>query len=205
MASDVELLDAWAAGDRDAGDALIERHFEAVYRFFRSKLPGDVHDVVQDTFLRCTEARERFEGKSSFRAFLFGVARRVLQDHLRRVYRNREDAELSELSAAELGTSPSQLVARREEHRILLEALRRISLDHQIALELVYWESLTGAEIAEVLDLNPNTARGKIREARQALAAEVTALCTSQQLVDSTLDNLERWAVSVRDYLHNTS
>ena len=41
MSADIELLDAWCAGDNAAGDALIRRHFEAVCRFFRSKLGED--------------------------------------------------------------------------------------------------------------------------------------------------------------------
>lgn len=181
---------------------MIERHFEAVYRFFRNKLSRDVHDLVQDTFLRCMEAMDVYRRHSSFRAFLFGVARRVLYDRLRSVYRDREDAELDELSAADLGTSPSQMAARLEEHRVLLEALRMIPLDHQLALELVYWEELSGPELAEVLEVNHNTARTKLRQARLALARQVETLCASPELLQSTLDNLDRWAHSVRELLH---
>lgn len=46
VATDHELLDAWCAGDREAGDALIRRHFEAVCRFFRGKLGDDIEDLV---------------------------------------------------------------------------------------------------------------------------------------------------------------
>jgi RNA polymerase sigma-70 factor (ECF subfamily) len=202
VSSDIELLEGWASGDRDAGDALIERHFEAVYRFFRNKFNEEVHDLVQDTFLRCMEAIDTYRGHSSFRAFLFGVARRVLYDALRAKYRDREDIDLDEVSAADLGPSPSQLVARQQEHRLLLEALRMIPLDHQLALELVYWEQLTGAELGEVLEVNGNTARTRLRRARTALAERLEALCASPEQLQSTLDNLDRWALAVRELIH---
>ena len=192
------MLTQWSRGDRDAGDTLIERHFEALYRFFRNKFSDDVHDLVQDTFTRCIESVGSYAGHSTFRAFLFGVARRVLYDRLRRLYRDREDGDLQEVSAADLATSPSQLVARAKEHRLLLEALRRIPVEHQIALELVYWEELTGRELGEVLGINPNTARDRLRRARLALSEQVEQLCRDPQLLQSTLDNLDRWALSVR-------
>ncbi|MCH9683177.1 MAG: hypothetical protein K0V04_17210 [Deltaproteobacteria bacterium] len=38
MATDFELLDAWKGGDKAAGNALFQRHFDSVCRFFRSKV-----------------------------------------------------------------------------------------------------------------------------------------------------------------------
>lgn len=200
MASDFSLLDAWAAGDREAAETLFERHFVAVYRFFRNKVDHEVHDLVQDTFLRCTEAKEVFRRDAGFVAFLFGVARRVLYDHLRKVYRDRE-IEPSSTSVADLGTSPSRFAARKQEHRLLLHALRTLPLDHQIALELSYWEGLSSAEVGAVLELGANTARTRLRRARGALAERMGELSGSPELVQSTLDNLDHWASSLREYL----
>ena len=196
VSSDRDLLNAWADGDRDAGDALIERHFESVYRFFRSKIPDEVHDLVQETFLRCMEARHVYEGRSEFRAFVFGVARRVLYTRLRAKYRDRTDLE--SVSAADLGTSPSRHAVRREEHRVLLEALRHLPVEQQLMLELSYWEGLGGAELAQVLECNPATARTRLHRARLALAQKVQALTSSPRLLQSTLDDLDRWAQGVR-------
>ena len=69
------LLEAWRAGDAAAGEALFERHFDAIYEFFASKLTIDVGDLVQRTFLGCVEARGRFRGECSFRTFLYAIAR----------------------------------------------------------------------------------------------------------------------------------
>ena len=81
--SDAELLVAWKDGDARAGDALFSRHFEALYRFFRNKIGGAVDDLVQTTFLKCADAKDRFRGASSFRTFILSIARHVLMDHLR--------------------------------------------------------------------------------------------------------------------------
>ena len=108
---DRSLLDAWAAGDRDAGEALFARYFEAVVRFFQNKLSRDHDDLIQQTFLGCVESRAGFRGDGSFRAFLFGVAHNVLGKHLRRRYREPAALDFAQVSIAELGDSPSLVVA----------------------------------------------------------------------------------------------
>lgn len=169
MDDDFELLRAWREGDRDAGDALIKRHFEIVCRFFRNRLDRDVEDLVQRTFLECVENRARIKEDVSVRAFLLTVARYRFYDHLRRRRTQGGSTPLSELSLRDLGTSPSLRVARRQEEGLLLEAMADISSDHQIALELAYWERMTGPEIAAVLGIEANTARSRLARARVAL------------------------------------
>ncbi|HMG52097.1 MAG TPA: sigma-70 family RNA polymerase sigma factor, partial [Kofleriaceae bacterium] len=83
-ADDLTLLDLWCAGDRAAGSELFRRHFEAVYRFFEHKTDGDLDDLVQETFLACTRSRDAFQRKSSFRTYLFSIARHMLFAYWRR-------------------------------------------------------------------------------------------------------------------------
>lgn len=173
MTADGELLCAWRAGDRAAGDALIGAHFASVCRFFRTKLGDDVEDLIQQTFLDLLAAASPVV---SVRATLFTIARRRLFDHLRTRYQ-RDIVELvTSISVADLGTSPSTAVARSEQQRLLHEALQHISLDHRIALELAYWEELSGPEIAEILDIPEHTVRSRLSRARQALREQVEAL-----------------------------
>jgi RNA polymerase sigma-70 factor (ECF subfamily) len=165
---DLELLDRWRAGERSAGDALIRRHFDPICRFFRSKLSEDVEDLVQRTFLDCIESHAEIQ-PGGFRAYLFAVARHRLYDHLRVAHRRGEPIDADEITLFDLGTSPSQRVARNQQEQLLAEALRRIPLDHQIALELAYWEDLSGDEIAQVLGIATNTARSRLARARAAV------------------------------------
>ena len=137
--TDFELLDAWRAGDSEAGNALFERHFASVCRFFRNKVDEGVDDLIQRTFLACVESRDAFRGEASFRTYLFTLARNELFAHLRR--REREHARFDPLeqSVHDLGPTPTNIVAQKAEQRLLLQALRRIPVDLQVALELFYW------------------------------------------------------------------
>lgn len=178
MASDAELLDAWRGGDRVAGNALFERHFASVRRFFANKVNEDeVEDLIQRTFIGCVEAVERFRGDSRFRTYLFGIARLQLLRFLRerRTRQERVDPDMSVESVVSLGRTPTSLLAARAEEAILITALQRVSVDHQTMLELHYWEELPNEEIAEVFGINPTTVRTRLHRARKALADIIDA------------------------------
>lgn len=196
--SDGELLEAWGRGERTAGEELFSRHFEAVVRFFQNKIDRDHDDLIQRTFLGCVEARAQFRGDGSFRAFLFGVARNVLGKHLRGRYREPAALDLAHVSAAELGGSPSQLVAEDQQQLLMLNALRRIPLDHQTVLELHYWEDMTAAEIGQMLGVPLGTAKTRLRRAKQLLAAELSDLLAGATGAEPTQTRLDTWARGIR-------
>jgi RNA polymerase sigma factor (sigma-70 family) len=200
-ATDVELLEAWRGGDRPAGEQLFERHFDAVRRFFRNKLEFGAEDLIQQTFLACVESRQRIRGDSSFRTFVLAVAANLLRKHFRALYRHGDRLDFGVTSIHDLRPSPSVVIAGRQEHQLLLEALRRIPLDLQIILELYYWERLTSAEIAEVLDVPHGTARTRIRRAKQLLQAQMLALQGDRVQIEPTLAGLDEWAAALRELL----
>ena len=196
--ADLELLDAWRGGDDAAGEALFDRHFEAVYRFFCNKVGRDVDDLVQQTFLGCLEARERFRGESSFRTYVFAVARNQILRYREGRYHGKEGADFEDSRVADLDASPTQLVVDHEQQALLLRALRRLPLDLQIAVELFYWEDLKSADLSVVLDIPHGTVRSRLRRARELLREGVERLADDPELVESTLGNFERWMSSVR-------
>lgn len=195
--SDFELLDAWAAGDDRAGNRLFKRHFDAVYRFFRNKIDRGAEDLVQQTFMAAVEGRHRFRRESSFKTYLFATARYVLYGQYRR---KRRDAivDFNSVSAMDLGASPSSMVAKKAEQRLLLESLRTISMDYQVILELYMWEGLTGPQLARILDIGEPGVRSRLRRAKAALRTRMSELADSPERLDSTLHNLEDWAESLR-------
>lgn len=199
MATDIDLLDQWKAGDQTAGEQLFERHFDALYRFFRNKVGDDSEELLQRALMACVEQRDKFRGESSFRSFMFGVARIELLNYFKRKGRLKRQANPLETSVHDLKPSPSIMVADKEEQRLLLEALRRIPLDLQIAIELYYWEELTTNEIAEVLEIPTGTVKSRLRRAREHLEGELAELARTPDVLQSTMANLDGWAAQLRD------
>ena len=192
---DRELLDAWRAGDDDAGGRLFQRHFLAVARFLGSRTHSDVvEDLVQSTFERCVASRTKIRDGLRIRAYLLSIARNELLMHIRsQVVRGTEiDAERREPMPA------SWLANYNREQRLLLRALRCLLFEQQMVIELRYWEELTTAEIAEVLDTPMNTIKTRLHRARQRLASEIGRLETEPELLESTISGLEHWVASLR-------
>jgi RNA polymerase sigma-70 factor (ECF subfamily) len=199
--SDGELLEQWRAGDAVSGEALFERYYDMVERFFLNKVATGVQDLVQETFMRCVESRERIRDDDRFRMYMFGIAYNVLTAHLRQRYRGDREINLSEVSVCDLMPGPSSLVARRREHRLLIEALRSIPVDDQVILELHYWEQLTTHQMAEVIGIPVGTARGRLQRARAHLEEAIQRLAESPQDLSSTMARLDDWAAECRERL----
>ena len=194
MTSDEELLTAWRAGDRAAGDSLLARHFDVVCRFFYYKVGEEAAaDLIQQTFLAMCEGKERFRGESAFRTYVLGTARLVLLTHLRRKRRDADHLDPIEHSLAGFGPSPTSALAHRREETILLQALRELPIDLQIAFELYHLEGATAGELARMYGLSEPGMYGRLRKARLLVVAACERLAETPALRASTVDRLDDW------------
>jgi RNA polymerase sigma-70 factor (ECF subfamily) len=195
--SDIELLERWRSGDDAAGEELVQRHFPSIYVFFDTKVNEGVDDLAQRTFLGCVEARDRVREGANFKAYLFGIARKQLLKYFARVRRHNRLDELGDMSLHDLEGSPSRVIAKQQEQKLLVQALRQIPIDLQIALELHYWEEMSLADIAGVLEIPVGTVKSRLFRAREIVKERILALEGSTDRAQTTIDNLERWAKSM--------
>lgn len=196
--TDDELLEAWRGGNDDAAETLMRRHFAAIYRFFRHKLPDEVEEATQRTFLGCVESASRFRGDSSFRGYLFAIARKQLMLALRKKHRAARvfDPDRFSLHEFDAGSdaSPTGVIAQRQDEQLLLSALRRLPLDFQITVELFYWEELPISDIAVVLEIAEGTVKSRLGRARQMLREQIEKLAASPTVAQTTLTGFDDWA-----------
>jgi RNA polymerase sigma factor (sigma-70 family) len=194
---DAALVERWRNGDQAAGEQLFGRHFDTLYRFFATKC-ADPGDLTQATLLAVVRSRQQFAGRSSFRTYLFSIARNELYDHLRAQKRAHFDPAIS--SIIDLVTTPATRLDRGDDHRRLCLALRELPLEQQTLLELHYWEDLDAAALAEVFDAPPTTIRTRLHRARLALRERLLASplapasSSASSSVEAQIDELDTWA-----------
>lgn len=198
MSDDRELLRAWRSGDNQAGRRLAERHYPVVERFFFNKVGDRAADLIQLTFLRLLEARERLRPDANFRAYLLGIARYVLYEYYRKFRKDLGRVDFGSQSVMDMDPTPSSVIAEEQEAQLLLMALKRIPIDYQIVLELYYWEDMRSREVAAVLTMPEGTARSRIRRAKQLLAHQLALLASNPTLLENTTANLEQWAARLK-------
>lgn len=201
-----ELLSAWQAGDRGAGDRLVDLAFPRVARFFRNKVAQvpDDDDLAQKTFLALASIRPR-STEGSFWSLLYGIMRNVLREYIREKYkRTKEEADFETLCVRELDArSLSSVAVRTRELQAFVEGLRQIPLSDQILLELRFFDGMTAREIGEVLGM----ARGSVHRAvdggidrlRKAVAEELSAGSDGQEPPSARA--LHTWAEDIRSQI----
>lgn len=90
ISDDATLVVATRRGDHAAFATLVGRHERAVYGYLRARLAGrgDLDDLCQEVFVRLYAGADPPAG-TGLRAWLFGIARNVLREHLRGARRRR--------------------------------------------------------------------------------------------------------------------
>jgi len=168
MEGDLALLERWRGGDQRAGHDLFRRHFADIYRFFENKVGAEADELAQATFLACVGAREQFRAQSSFRTYLFAIARNELYGYLRRLRRD-DVLDFAVTSLADIATTPVSRLERARQAEQLRSALRDLPAEQQLLLELHYWHDLDAAALAEVFDSTPGAIRVRLLRARRAV------------------------------------
>lgn len=195
MGDDFELLERWCAGQRDAGNELLERHFQSLYRFFSNKVQDDLDELVQATMLACVRSVGQFRRQSSFKTYLFGIARNQLYTYFRQRERDRKHLDFGVTSLADMGITPGERIHRGRRQALLLDALRKLPVEQQVLLELYYWEEMSVGELSELFDIAETATRARLTRARRSLRRHYDELTDGE----SRADDLDAQVRSLHD------
>jgi RNA polymerase sigma-70 factor (ECF subfamily) len=134
---------------------------------------ADAEDVLQATYLKVISGRARFEGRSAFRTWLFGVIRMTAREQRRRARSLDERAEGFAREHAAVGAGvvegPDREVERQEHARALTAALATLPDKQREVLHLVFYQGLTVREAAEVMEVSLGTARVHYHRGKEKL------------------------------------
>jgi RNA polymerase sigma-70 factor (ECF subfamily) len=162
-----------APPEKVAFEAVYDAYFPFVWRsVLRLGVPaGQMDDVVQEIFLVVHRKLDGFEGRSTLKTWLYGIALRVARAHRVRS-RQAQGARVldPEQVRAPDATRPDQRAASAEEVRVVNALLDGLDDDQREVFVLAEIEQLTAPEIAEALGLKLNTVYSRLRLARAAFA-----------------------------------
>lgn len=150
----------------DARQVFVE-HAAFVLRVVRRLgiAPGDVEDVAQEVFVVVHRKRATFNGNSTVRTWLFGIAMRVASDHRRRAHVRREHVT-AEVPDTGIEAEQPAALRQRELSQQLQRALDELDDDKRAVFVLYELEDVPMAEIAQSLGCPLFTAYSRLREAR---------------------------------------
>jgi RNA polymerase sigma-70 factor (ECF subfamily) len=166
---DEALLELMRADDVEAYRALVERHMNRAFGVAMRVLknPTDAEDVAQDAFVKAWTNRHRWEaGRAKFSTWLYRVVVNRCID-LRRLPREEWIDDVPE--PADDAEDSVSLIHRRQVYGRLEDALGRLPTQQRVAVVLSYYEDLSNAEIAEVMNTSVSAVESLLKRGRKGL------------------------------------
>lgn len=164
MKADLELVEEVKAGQRNSFSELVRRHQKALVRLcvrFTHDLDM-AEEIVQESFIKAYEKIHLFEGRASFKSWLFQIAVNTAKNSLRANRHetvNVDNVHISVNAVAESG------MVKRDIAAALSAEVDRLPHRQRMAVVLRIYEDLSFKEIAQIMDCPYDTAKANFRHA----------------------------------------
>jgi len=177
--ADEHLIASYLSGDMSAFDRLYRRHDRKTFAFVRQMLhPTDratVEDLHQDGWLAVASKAGSFvPAKAKFSTWLYTVLRNQVLDHLRASKARPQEGEADPDELASTAAGPDRLLAGKRLVQAVERGLLALSVEQREAFLLFTVVELSLAEIAEVTQAHQETAKTRLRYARDALRRDLS-------------------------------
>ncbi len=175
VSTDAELVER-CLRDRKALDvsfrSIYDRHAGAAWRFLRSMVgDGRADDCLQETFIRVFRSLDRWDRGRPIRPWILTIAHRVAVDALRASARRPAATGLTEVAAPGGAETVPAAASDREVGSLLDAAVRGLPERQREVFLLKQVEGLTFDQVADALRCSVRTAKTRMREATDLLAA----------------------------------
>lgn len=162
--TDLQLVEEVRNGQRASFSELVKRHQKGLLRLsMRFVKDLDIaQDVVQESFIKTYEKLNSFEGRSSFKSWLYQITVNTARNKL------REDRyDFSDIEDVQLGIDPQaeKSLVHRAVGEILNTEVEKLPFKQKTALVLRVYEDMSFSEIAEVMECPYDTAKANYRHA----------------------------------------
>jgi len=160
--------------------AELEQHHPASYGWALSCCaysPVEAETVLQTVYWKVLAGKARYDGKATFRTWLFAVIRRTATEERRRQMFRRLWLERQAAQApTAVVEQPDESLYRAELRQLLHAALAQLPRRQREVLQLVFYHELSLVEAADVMNVSLGSARTHYERGKQKLRAELEGL-----------------------------
>ena len=165
-------------------DQLVHRYERGLYDFI-CRVSGDeasAPDLFQETFLRVFQRAQTFQGRSSFKSWLFAIAANLCRTHLSKRGAPRTDVRLADPEPANGSAPPPDASQAKEVGERISEAVAALPADQREVFVLRMYHDLSYPEIAQSLERPVGTVKSQMRYAIQKLRATLHQLAHAYEI-----------------------
>ncbi len=153
-------------GQLDKLALLFERNHVALFNYFlrvgNSRAVSE--DLVQETFAKVLAYKHSYNGSGSFRSWLYGIARNTMADQYRGLQATSQHVEVEEQNLSGNGTLQEGF-EQSEQQQLFEQALAALPAESRDILVLSRYQQLNYDEISEMMGVNLNTFKSRMRKA----------------------------------------
>lgn len=156
------------SGERErALQLLMQRHGDAMYRYCCTALESETlaDDVVQQVFIEAHRDFAKYAGRSSMRAWLFGITRHRVLDQKRTLKREQPRSRQLKESAPDPQPLASERIDDEQLRQALVGCLGELGEHVRSALVLRYQQGFSFEEMAEVCKEKAGTLQARVARA----------------------------------------
>lgn len=178
--SETELVQRAKNGDISAYALLVKEYSGGILAFINRMVPSneDAEDISQEVFVKAYRALGRFKGHSSFKTYLYAIAKNECYSFLRK--NNPVKISMDEKTNLENSTffpypesSVESFAERKDFMEIVKESMKKLSPKYASVIQLFYYKQFSYGEISEILEIPMGTVKTHLFRAVQALRKEV--------------------------------
>mgnify|MGYP002885558088 CR=1 FL=1 len=168
--SEADIKNLAATNARSAMEMVIQKFREPLYFHARYivKDHQEAYDLVQEVFIKAMREDRLFDEDFKMKAWLYRVTSNLCFNHVRN--RKRRGAILDTMIKPEAFSADQvEAIFATEQRGEVMAALEQVSEDHKQILLLRYYDDLSYAEIADVLQVKLGTVMSRLSRARMRL------------------------------------
>lgn len=155
---------------QDYGQEIVQLMLQYVHQFSLAE------DLAQEVFVKCYKALPTFQYNSSIKTWLWRIAINHAKDYLKSWYAKNVAVQQDDLFAKVPTAGVEQQVIQKLADDELAREVFALPLKYREVIYLCYYEERTMKDIAEVLQINENTVKTRLRKAKQLLKKRLEAL-----------------------------
>lgn len=148
-----------------------EQYYDDIYRFILFMI-GDkqsCEDLVHDTFLRAFAGFERFENRSAVKTWLFGIAKYLVLDEIRRRKRKRLFNVMGFTNEIPSSIDVEKIIENREMLLEQMQYIQSLKPNYRLVITLIKIEGCSTKEVAEIIGWSEAKVRKTLSRALQTL------------------------------------
>ena len=178
-----QLYNRFKDGDNAAFEELVSLYEDEMSRYIYG-IVRDKHEtehLVIDTFTQLVLNKKDFEGKSTLKTYLFGIAKNLTMQHIKKRKKEKHVSfeEIAEIDVSG-GVTFQTVIEKEADSMRVVNAMRELKDEYHVILTLLYYEDMSYKEVAQAMNKSEKQIKDLAYRAKTALKKKLDQRATNR-------------------------